>query len=72
MRYLVVDTRKWLLGKHVLVAVDWVRRVSWSESAVVVDLSKEAVRTSPQYDSDMPLSPEHEASLYAHYGRERR
>ena len=47
IRYLVVDTRNWWPGKKVVIAPLWLRRVSWSEEKVFVDLSRNAVRASP-------------------------
>lgn len=43
IRYLVVDTRNWRSGKTVLVSLRWIERVSWSESKVFVNLSREAI-----------------------------
>lgn len=40
IRYLVVNTRKLLPGKSVLVAPTWVERVSWAERDVYVDLDQ--------------------------------
>ena len=69
IRFLVVDTRKWLPGRHVVVPVERVDHVSWGERAVFVELGKEDVRNSPEYHPDSLLTPEHETILYAHYGR---
>lgn len=69
IRFLVVDTRKWLPGRHVVVPVGCVDRISWDERAVFVELSRDDVRNSPEYHPDAQLTPEHEAVLYAHYGR---
>lgn len=69
LRYLVVDTRNWLPGKHVLVAPDWVDKVSWQERKVFVDLTQDAVRNSPDFRHHSLMSPEYEVDLYSHYGR---
>jgi uncharacterized protein YrrD len=69
IRFLVIDTRKWLPGRHVVVPVERVDHVSWGERAVFVELSQDEVRSSPEYDPDALLTPEHEAILNAHYGR---
>lgn len=69
IRFLVIDTRKWLPGRHVVVPVERVDHVSWGERAVFVELSADDVRNSPEYRLDALLTPEHEAMLYAHYGR---
>ena len=69
LRYLVVDTRDWLPGRRVVVAPDWVERVSWTERKVFVDLSKGAVNDSPEYRDPTSLTAEQEAAIYRHFGR---
>jgi hypothetical protein len=69
LRYLVVDTSHWLPGHHVLVSVEWIEEVSWSQSSAYVGLMRDAVRASPKYHRDMVLMPEDEARIYMHYGR---
>lgn len=69
IRYLVVDTRKWLLGKHVLIAQRWIRSIDWRQQLVEVDLSREVIEGSPEFHQDMPISREYEIRLYQHYGK---
>jgi uncharacterized protein YrrD len=66
MEYLVVDTRDWLPGKHVLVELDFVQSVHWAERAVVVDLSKETIRSRPKYEDFKALSELDEQALDAY------
>ena len=70
IRYLVVDTRNWWPGKKVLVSPQWIERVSWSESKVFVNLSREAIKQSPEYTVESLLTRDYEAGLYQHYQRE--
>lgn len=69
IRYLSVDTRKWLAGKKVLLAYDWIRKVSWADQEVTVDIDRERIRTSPKFDPAKPLDREYEAQLYRYWGR---
>lgn len=69
LRYFVVDTRKWLPGRHVLMATDWITNVNWDERKVEVGMSKEEVRNSPEFDESQ-LSEHQEQALYRHYGRQ--
>lgn len=69
IRYLVIDTSNWWFGKKVLVAPHWARRVSWSESNVYVDLSREAVKKSPEWNADAAIDREYETRLHGHYAR---
>jgi uncharacterized protein YrrD len=50
VRHLVVDTRKWLPGKHVLLAPQQIDRVSWEDREVYVRLTREEVRNAPELD----------------------
>jgi uncharacterized protein YrrD len=67
IRYAVVDTRNWIPGKHVLIAPQWIREVKWAESKAFVNLTREAVRQSPEYTSIAALDKEYESLLYKHY-----
>lgn len=70
-RYMVVDTRKWLPGRKVLISLGWVTSVDWFENAVTVDLGVEMVKSSPKYDPSKPINREYETVLYDYYGRPR-
>jgi len=69
IRYFVVDTRKWLPGKHVLLSPAWIDSVSWPEHQLYVKVTRRAVETSPEYDDLLPLSREQEAAIHRHHGR---
>jgi uncharacterized protein YrrD len=69
LRYLIVDTRNWLPGRRVLVSTEWVKDVSWEQRLVHIDLSRDAIRESPEYSPENLLMPDDEQSLYRHYGR---
>ena len=71
VRYLLVDTRNWWPGEHVLVSPAWIRDVSWADSKVYVDLTQDAIRRSPRYDPSTPIQREYEQRLYGHYRRPR-
>jgi len=69
IRYMIVDTRKWSRGRHVLLSLDWIDSVSWPEHEVYVKVVRGAVETSPEFDPALPLSREQEAALHEHHGR---
>ena len=69
IRYMIIDTRNWWPGKKVLVSPEWINRVSWPESRVYVDMSKDAIQRAPEYDPDRPLAREYETRLFGHHGR---
>ncbi len=67
IRYLVVDTRNWWPGKKVLVSPHWIERVSWDESKVFVNLSREAIKQSPEYTKESLITRDYETDLHRHY-----
>lgn len=72
IQFLVVDTRNWLPGRKVLISPDWIRQVVWGESRIVVDLSRDAVRASPEYDSARPFAADEAVRLHDHYRNSRK
>lgn len=69
IRYLVADTSNWWLGHQVLIPPDWVSDIRWADSRVSVNLSRQAIQTSPRFDASTPLTREQEQALYRHYER---
>jgi hypothetical protein len=69
IRYMIVDTRNWWPGKKVIISPEWINRVSWPDSRVYVDMSREGVKTAPEYDADRPLEREYETRLFGHHNR---
>lgn len=69
IRYLVVNTRAWLPGRDVLVAPQWVERIHHAGSVIEVDLERETIKNSPEYDPEEPVNRDYENRLYDYYGR---
>jgi hypothetical protein len=67
IRYLIVDTGPWLIGRKVLISPVALRAIDWESKALGVRLTKEQVRSSPDIDTDKPVSRQHEIDLFAHY-----
>ena len=70
IRYLVIDTQNWWPGKKALVSPRWIERVSWNESKVFVNLTRETIKQSPEYTDETPLTRDYEAALHKHYSRQ--
>jgi uncharacterized protein YrrD len=51
IRFLIVDTSNWWGGRRVLVATRRIENVSWVEAKISVDLTRQAVKNAPPYDS---------------------
>jgi hypothetical protein len=70
IRYLIVSTSKWWGGHDVLIAPEWIDDINWSESKLVVDLSRQAIKDAPAFDAAKPVTRELETGTCKHYGRE--
>jgi len=67
IRYLVIDTANWWPGKMVLVSPKWIESVTWEDEHVSVRMTREQVRTSPEYDPSTSVERTYEDRLYRHY-----
>lgn len=68
IRYLVLSTRNWWPGKKVIVAPQWIRSVDWRDAKVHVNLTREAIKGSPEFSESTLISREYENQLYRYYG----
>jgi sporulation protein YlmC with PRC-barrel domain len=69
IRYLIVSTTDFWPGKKVLVPPQWIESVSWEESKVVIDLSRETIKGAPEYTERSLITRDHEIGLYGYYNR---
>ena len=69
IRFLVIDTHNWLPGKKVLVSPKWIESVSWSQSKIFVNLTREKIKQSPEFTDKSLLTRDYETKLYQHYNR---
>jgi hypothetical protein len=67
IRYVVVDTKNWIPGRVVLLPTAFVAGVDWQASLVRVNLTREQVQTSPEYDHSAPVDSGYEDKLMEHY-----
>jgi uncharacterized protein YrrD len=67
VRYLVVDTGRWLPGRKVLVVPEAIVKPWHHQPAIAVKLTTEQIRSSPDIDTAMPVSRVAEELLHRHY-----
>jgi hypothetical protein len=67
--HFIIDTGNWWPAAKALVSPEWIDDVSWDEKTVFVKLSREAIKGSPEYRTDTPLTRAYETALYQHYNR---
>jgi sporulation protein YlmC with PRC-barrel domain len=68
IRYLVVDTGKWLSGRTVLISPIAIGSPDWMVQELPVSLTKAQVTQSPDIDTRKPVSRQHEAEYSRYYG----
>lgn len=69
IRYMIVNTGNWWLGHSVIISPEWIDKVSWTNEEVSIDLTRQAIKDAPPYDSTVQLNRDHELGIYKHYGR---
>ncbi|MDQ3001134.1 MAG: PRC-barrel domain-containing protein [Fibrobacterota bacterium] len=67
LRYLAIDTRNWLPGKHVVVPIDWARNIRYSDRKITLDHSRETIRNAPEYSGAENLTPEFHRMLDSYF-----
>ncbi len=50
INYMVIDTSNWLGGKKVTLPPSWVAKVDWTEKHIYVNLNRDTIKNSPDYD----------------------
>lgn len=70
IRFLVVDTGSWLPGRKVLILPEHASGLDWPKRELQVDLTRDQVADSPEYDPQAPVNPVLEERVYDFYGRE--
>jgi uncharacterized protein YrrD len=68
VRYLIIDTGKWLPGRKVLIVPAAILQPWHGESALPVKMTKNQIISSPDIDTAQPISRKAEHLLHSHYG----
>jgi uncharacterized protein YrrD len=69
IRFMIVDTRHWWPGRHVLISPQLIQDVNWPSRHVVVNVTREAVENGPEYDPDHPPADDESVDLYRPFDR---
>jgi PRC-barrel domain protein len=67
IRYLVVGTGPWLENRKVLISPFALSQSQWALKVLPAALTKEQVKNSPDIDTDMPVSRQHEMEYLKYY-----
>jgi hypothetical protein len=64
-----IDTRNWLPGRKVVISPGWLRGIDWASGLIEVDLTRQQIERSPEYDPALVPDEAYLEGLAAHYGR---
>lgn len=67
-RYMIVNTGYWWFGKKVLIPIDALDHADWTRKSFPISLTKDAIKNSPDIDTEKPVSRQQEADVNKHYG----
>ena len=68
IRYLIIDTKNWWPGKHVLISPYAVREINWTDRQIRIDVSRDQVKSSPPWEPLDIIDEAYEKQLHGHYG----
>ena len=68
IRWLVVDTGKWLPGRKILLPPSALGHIDQESESFAVRLTMSEVKDSPNVDADQPVSRQMESHVYDYYG----
>jgi hypothetical protein len=68
VRYLVIDTSNWWMGKHVLVSPYAVTGIGWADRKVDLDVTRDRVKNSPSWDPLALIDHNYQRRLHGYYG----
>jgi uncharacterized protein YrrD len=68
IRFVVVDTGRWLSGRTVLLPLWALHAPDWEQVRIPVKLTRSQVKSSPDVNTQLPVSRKMEAASLAYYG----
>jgi len=68
IQYLIVDAGSWLTGKEVLLTPYAVTRIDWLNREILLNVTREQVKSSPAWDPFQLIDKMYKERLYRHYG----
>lgn len=68
IRYLVVNTSNWWVGKHVLISPYAIKKIDWSDRSIRVDITRAKVKASPPWNRAEMIDTAFERQLHDYYG----
>lgn len=67
--FFVVETGSWLDSKKVILSIEWIKEINWENSNVIVNVTTNSIRNSPEFDASQPINETVEQNLFDYYGK---
>lgn len=67
IHYLVIDTKNWWPGKKVLISPRSAHDINWANKTVSLNVTREKVKNSPEYDESTIIDRAYEDRFSTHY-----
>jgi hypothetical protein len=67
IRYLIIDTRNWWFGQHVLMSPFAVRDINWVDRNVTLNVSRDQVKNSPPWKPVDVIDKSYQEELHGYY-----
>ena len=67
VRYLVLDTRRWLPGRKVVIPPEALGSPDWQEHVLPVTLTRAEIEGAPALADHEPVSAQHEIDMYEYF-----
>jgi uncharacterized protein YrrD len=70
IRQTVFDTSNWVpWSKKVMIAIQWIKTISYGEGMIQVNLPVETIKNSPEYDPDKAIDTDYERLFNDYFSR---
>ena len=67
IRYLILETGNWLIGKKFLLSPEWVSGIDWSHRIVNLEMTRKTFENAPVYTPGEPITREDEKRLFDYH-----
>jgi hypothetical protein len=67
IRYFILDTKNWWIGRHVLISPYAVTKTSWEDHDIHLNVTREKVKSSPAWDPLAMVDQVYEKELHHYY-----
>ncbi|MDF7798543.1 PRC-barrel domain-containing protein [Pontiellaceae bacterium B1224] len=69
IRYVQLDTRKWLPGQSVLLSPEWFNWFDWDNKTLGCELTRDTIERIPKLAQGMPVTRSFETALFEHFDK---